>query len=112
MEELTGKWARLSLNISECQTIPLAPGMENNSKILLVKLFTKRWVSMEALSRTLRSMWQSIKDFEVCDLTSNTILILFSNKANVMKKSSLKDRGRRLTKQGVSWPLHSDPSHD
>lgn len=33
MEDLTGKWACLSLNTRECQTIPLAPGVENNSKI-------------------------------------------------------------------------------
>uniref|UniRef100_A0A7N2LPN5 DUF4283 domain-containing protein n=1 Tax=Quercus lobata TaxID=97700 RepID=A0A7N2LPN5_QUELO len=85
MEELTGKWARLSLNTRECQTIPLAPGVENNSKILVAKLFTKRRVSMEALSRTLKSMWRSIKDFEVRDLTSNTVLILFSDEADAVK---------------------------
>ena len=40
---------------------------------------------MEALSRTLKSMWRSIKDFEIHDLTSNTVLILFSDEANAMK---------------------------
>nr|XP_023909009.1 uncharacterized protein LOC112020681 [Quercus suber] len=85
MEELICKWARLSLNTRECQTIPLAPGVENNSKILVAKLFNKRRVSMEALLRTLKSMWQSIKDFEVRNLTSNTVLILFSDEVDAMK---------------------------
>ena len=40
---------------------------------------------MEALSRTLKSMWRSIKDFEVRDLTSNTVLILFSDEADAVK---------------------------
>ncbi|KAK7834676.1 hypothetical protein CFP56_024548 [Quercus suber] len=85
MEELIGKWARLSLNTRECQTIPLAPGVENNSKILVAKLFNKQRVNMEALLRTLKSMWRSIKDFEVRNLTSNTVLILFFDEADAMK---------------------------
>ena len=85
MDDLTGKWARLSLNTLETQTIPLAPEVENNNRVLVAKLFTKRRVNIEALSCTLKTMWRSIQNFEVRDLTSNTILILFSNKANTKK---------------------------
>ena len=85
MEDLTGKWARLSLNTRECQTIPLASDVENNSEHLVAKLFTMRRVNMEALSCTLKSMRRSIQNFEIRDLTSNTVLILFSDEANAMK---------------------------
>ena len=85
MDDLTGKWARLSLNTLETQTIPLAPEVENNNRVLVAKLFTKRRVKIEVLSRTLKTMWRSIQNFEVHDLTSNTILILLSDEANAKK---------------------------
>ena len=59
MDELTGKWARLSLNTQESQTVPLAPTTEDNARVLIVKLFTKRRVNIEALLITFRSMWHS-----------------------------------------------------
>ncbi|XP_023907357.1 uncharacterized protein LOC112019055 [Quercus suber] len=59
--------------------------VEDNSRVLVAKLFTKRRVNMEALSRTLKSMWRSIQDFELRDLGSNTVLILFSSKADSLK---------------------------
>ena len=85
MDDLTGKWARLSLNTRETQTIPLAPKVENNNRVLVAKLFTKHRVNIEALSRTLKTMWRSIQNFEVRDLTSNTVLIFFSDEADAKK---------------------------
>ena len=85
MDDLTGKWARLSLNTRETQTIPLAPKVENNNRVLVVKLFAKHRVNIEALSRTLKTMWRSIQNFEVRDLTSNTVLIFFSDEADAKK---------------------------
>lgn len=85
MDDLTGQWAKLSLNTQESQTVPLASDIEDNSKFLVAKLFTKRRASMEALSRTLKSMWRSIQDFELRDLKSNTVLILFSSEADSLK---------------------------
>ncbi|KAL0015705.1 hypothetical protein SO802_002774 [Lithocarpus litseifolius] len=85
MDDLTGKWARLSLNTRETQTLPLAPEVENNNRVLVAKLFTKRRVNVEALSRTLKTMWRFIQKFEVRNLTSNTVLILFSDEADVRK---------------------------
>nr|POE73744.1 hypothetical protein CFP56_78923 [Quercus suber] len=40
---------------------------------------------MEALSRTLKSMWRFAQDFEVRDLASNTVLILFTHEADAQK---------------------------
>ena len=85
MDDLTGRWAKLSLNTQESQTVPLATDIEDNSKVLVAKLFTKRRASMEALSRTLKSMWRSIQDFELRDLGFNTVLILFSSEADAIK---------------------------
>lgn len=58
---------------------------QNNNKVLVAHLFTKRRVNMESLSRTLRSMWCSIPTFEIRDLGSNTALVLFENEANSLK---------------------------
>ena len=85
MDDLIGRWAKLSLNTQESQTVPLASDIEDNSKVLVTKLFTKRRTSMEALSRTLKNMWRSIQDFELQDLGSNTVLILFSSEADSLK---------------------------
>ena len=85
MDDLTGKWACLSLNTQENQIVLLAPTFENNARVLVAKLFTKRRVNMDALLRTLKSMWCSIQEFEIQYLGSNTILLLFSNKADALK---------------------------
>ena len=85
MDDLAGKWAGLSLNTQESQTVPLTPTTEDHTRVLIAKLFTKRRVNIEALSRTLRSMWRSIQQFEIRDLGSNTVLLLFSDAANALK---------------------------
>lgn len=85
MDDLTGRWAKLSLNAQETKTVPLAFDIEDNSKVLVAKLYTKRRASMEAFSKTLKSMWHSIQDFELQDLGSNTVLILFSSEADALK---------------------------
>lgn len=85
MDDFTGKWARLSPNTQESQTVALALNFENDSRVLIAKLFTKRRVNMEALLRTLKSMWCSLQDFELRDLGSNTVLILFSSEADSLK---------------------------
>ncbi|KAK7816418.1 hypothetical protein CFP56_008578 [Quercus suber] len=85
MDDLTNQWARLSLKAKENNTIDLPPTVENNSRVLVAKLFTKRRVNLEALTRTLRSMWRSVMNFEVRDLGSNTVLIIFDNDTNPQK---------------------------
>ncbi|KAK7834206.1 hypothetical protein CFP56_024848 [Quercus suber] len=85
MDDMTGKWARLSLNTQETQTVPLASTTENNARVLIAKLFTMHRVNIEALSKTLRSMWRSTQEFEIHDLGSNTVLLLFSDEADTLK---------------------------
>ena len=85
MDDITGRWARLSLNSTKQKLVNLTSEIENNSRTLVAKLFTKRRVNIEALSRTLRSMWRSVQNFKVHDFGANTVLILFENEADPPK---------------------------
>lgn len=85
MDDITGRWTRLSLNSIEQKLVNLTPKIENNNRTLVAKLFTKHRVNIKALSRTLLSMWRSVQNFEVHDLGANTMLILFENEANPPK---------------------------
>ena len=77
MEDITSKWDRLSLNQIENQTVSLTPTVTGNGKVLVAKFFTKRRIDMEAILRTLKSMWKTKKSFDIGDLSSNMVLILF-----------------------------------
>lgn len=85
MDDLAKQWARLSLQAKENHTIDLPPVVECNSRILVTKLFTKRTVNLKALTRTLQSIWRSIQTFEVRDLGSNTVLIIFEDETTPQK---------------------------
>ena len=85
MDDLTGQCARLSLHAKERQTIPITPVLENNNRLAMAKLFTKRRVNVEALSQTLKSMWRFSQDFEVRDLASNIVLLLFTYEVDAQK---------------------------
>nr|XP_023915780.1 uncharacterized protein At4g02000-like [Quercus suber] len=85
MEDLETQWARFSLKTKESSTIDLPPMVESHNHILVAKLFTKRRVNLEALTKTLRSMWRSVRSFEVRDLGSNTVLIIFEDETDPQK---------------------------
>ncbi|KAL0012258.1 hypothetical protein SO802_007366 [Lithocarpus litseifolius] len=85
MDDITRQCARLSLHTKERQTIPLTSVFETNNRVLVANLFTKRRVNVEALSRTLKSMWRFVQDFEVRDLASNTVLLLFTHEGDAQK---------------------------
>ena len=85
MDDLTGQCACLSLHTKERQTIPLTPVLENNNRVLVAKLFTKRHVNVEVLSRTLKSVWRFANDFEVHDLASKIVLLLFTHEDDAQK---------------------------
>ncbi|KAK7855779.1 hypothetical protein CFP56_026449 [Quercus suber] len=85
MDDITGRWAYLSVNSTEQKLVNLTLEIENNGRTLVAKLFTKRRVNIEALSRTLRGMWHSAQNFEVRDLGANTMLILFGSEVDPPK---------------------------
>ena len=77
MDDITSKWDRLLLNQIENQTVTLTPIVTGNGKVLVAKFFTKRRINMEAMLRTLKSMWKTEKCFDIRDLGSNMVLVLF-----------------------------------
>ena len=85
MDDLASQWAQLSLKVKETSTVDLPPLMENNSRVLVAKLFTKRRLNLEAFTQTLQSMWLSAKNFEVRDLGSNTVLLIFEDEADTQR---------------------------
>lgn len=77
MDDITSKWDRLSLNQIEIQIVALTPTVTGNGKALVAKFFTKRRINMEAVLCTLKSMWKTEKSFDIWDLGSNMVLVLF-----------------------------------
>ena len=55
MEDITGRWANLTLNTKETDAVDLEShdAESDNSKVLVVKFFTKQRPNMEAITRTL-----------------------------------------------------------
>ena len=86
MEDITGRWANLSLNSKESDhTVDLVtPDTNNtNNRVLVAKFFTKRRPNMDAITRTLRSMWRSGGNFEIKDLGANTVLLLLDDEMDI-----------------------------
>ena len=79
MDDITRKWDRLALNQRESQTIPLTSNVTGDGKVLIAKFFTKRHINMEAVFRTLKSMWRTEKSFDIRDLGPNMAMILFDD---------------------------------
>lgn len=65
--------------------MPLPQHKGKQYSALVAHLFTKHRVSIEALSRMLRSIWCSVQNFEIQDLGSNTALLLIENEADSLK---------------------------
>ena len=87
MDNIIGHWANLSLNMKETQTVEVKPAKNDtdNNEVLVAKFFTKQRLNMEAITRTLRSMWRSSDAIEIRDLGANTVLLLFDDKADVQR---------------------------
>lgn len=85
MDDLASERARLLLKAKETSTVDLPPLVENKSRVLVAKLLTKRRVNLEARTRTLRSMWRFAQNFEVRDLGSNTVLLIFEDEIDAQK---------------------------
>ena len=50
---------------------------------LVGKFFTKRRLSIEAVARTFRNIWNTQKNFEVRDLRENMLLFIFKDEADL-----------------------------
>ena len=79
MDDLQGRWAKLSLNTKETQMVKLSTNVMENSRVLVAKFFTKWRISLEAITRTLKMMWRSGRSFDICDLGNNVVMPLFDD---------------------------------
>ena len=82
MDDITHKWDRLSLKLKESQIVPLTSNLTDDGKVLVAKFFTKWRIDMEAVFQTLKSMWKTEKSFDIRDLGSNVVMILFDDEYN------------------------------
>ena len=90
MDDLQGRWAKLSLNTKETQMVNLSTNVVENSRVLVAKFFTKWSISLEAITRTLKMMWRSRRSFDIRDLGNNIVMLLFNDE----------DDPRRILMQG------------
>lgn len=83
IDDFTSKWSRFSLKPKETQTVPLTSNPTGDDKVLVAKFFTKRRLNKEAVFWTLKNMWKTEKSFDIRDLGSNTVMILFDDEFNL-----------------------------
>ena len=79
MEDLQGRWVKLSFNMKETQTVNLSTNVVEISEILVAKFFTKLRINLEAFMRMLRIMWRFGESFDIRDLGNNTVMLLFAD---------------------------------
>ena len=79
MDDLQGRWAKLSLNTKETQMVNLSTNVVENSRVLVAKFFTKWRISLEAITRTLKMMWRSGRSFDIRNLGNNIVMLLFND---------------------------------
>ena len=79
MDDLQGRWVKLSLNAKDTQIVNLAANVVENSEILVAKFLTKLRINLEAIMRMLRIMWRSGASFDIRDLGNNTFMLLFDD---------------------------------
>lgn len=76
MEEIANRCAGLRLSDIEEREVDLAPPMPKAGHVLAGKFYTKRRVNLESVARVLKSVWRTEKNFEVCDMGDNKVLVL------------------------------------
>lgn len=77
MDEITSRCEGIRLSDRERSEVDLSMPVTETGYVLAGKFCTKRWVSLESVVRVLKSVWQTEKNFEVCDLGNNKALFQF-----------------------------------
>ena len=83
MDEITTKCAGLRLTEKEESKVDLIPPVTETERVLVGKFCTKRRVSLESVARVLKSVWQTEKNFEVCDMGYNKVLFQFEDEKDL-----------------------------
>ena len=79
MDNLQGRWAKLSVNTKETQMVNLSTNVVENSRVLVAKFFTKWRISLQAITRMLKMMWRFGRSFDIHDLGNNIVMLLFND---------------------------------
>ena len=79
MDDLQGRWAKLSLNTKETQMVNLSTNVVENSRVLVAKFFTKWRIGLETITRTRKIMWKSGRSFDIRDLGNHIVMLLFDD---------------------------------
>ncbi|KAL0011081.1 hypothetical protein SO802_006189 [Lithocarpus litseifolius] len=82
MEDITNRWRKLKLTDKEASAMKLTKTL-TKEHTLVGKFFTKRKLNIEAVARTLRSIWNTKKTFEVRDLRENMLQFIFKDEADL-----------------------------
>ena len=82
MEVITNRWRKLKLTEKEAPAMELTK-TSTKEHTLVGKFFTKRKLSIEAVARTFRNIWNTEKNFEVRNLRENMLLFIFKDEADL-----------------------------
>ena len=82
MEDITNSWRKLKLTDKKAPAMKLTK-ISTKEHTLVGKFFTKRRLSIEAVARTFRNIWNTEKNFEVRDLRENMLLFIFKDEADL-----------------------------
>jgi hypothetical protein len=77
MEEITSLWDRLSLTAKEDHQIDLSGEKSVTGGVLAAKFLTKWVINIEAVMRTLKSLWKAKKGLKGRDMGNNRVMFLF-----------------------------------
>ena len=83
MDEITTKCASLRLTEKEESKVDLIQPVTETEHVLVGKFCTKRCVGVESVVRVLKSVWQTEKNFEVCDMGDNKVLFQFEDEKDL-----------------------------
>ena len=75
MDDLQGRWVKVSLNTKEIQKVNISTNVVEISRVLVAKFFTKQRINLEAIMRTLNIMWRFKGSFDIRDLGNNTVML-------------------------------------
>ena len=79
MDSLTKDWSRLSLSEQEMDTFDFENQNLKLGCMLAAKFFMKQALSIEAVARTLRSLWRTKKPFHIKELGNHCMLFTFKD---------------------------------
>ena len=84
-ENLSIMWENFSLSESEGSKYPVYEKGYEGKFLLATRFFTNRVLSMEAMARTIKTLWHTKKRFEACDMGDHRVLFVFSDESDIDK---------------------------